>query len=172
MMNKNTIQLQKNYEKLIKVALLKLEKQQDTDVITILNEFYDFLNHFLKMKNEDKNRFISLFCINNVDISIDIEIENVQWGFLQLYIDSHIKIWKSAYTKQSYQVSKELITIFNKGFINFRSFNIIEVDEFSIKSFYKCNQSFLEFYKYVATETSLQYDFHRLVYILKIILIG
>lgn len=160
--NKNIIALHKSFEKLTKVVLIKIEKQQESDVIKILNEFDEIFSLFLDRKNNQRSEFIKVFVCDPPTPTIDFDIQKIESDFLQLYIETFIKIWKTSFAKQSYKISKTSLIIVNNRFKKYRTENLPPDNFDSIKAFYKCNQTFLEYFQFVISETSLKDDFQSI----------
>jgi hypothetical protein len=141
-------------EKLTKVALIKTKKGQVTDVIYLITELDEIFKLFLKKKNNSKDKFIDLFVVKS--------ISEVELNFLQLYTSSFIQIWKTSYSNQSYEISRKALAVYDDSFRQFRDQSVTDNNFESVAHNYLCNQSFLTYFNYIVSETSLTEDFENI----------
>lgn len=157
--NKNIKSLHKSIEKLTKVALIKMEKQQESDAIKIIEEIHLIFTLFLQKKRNNLPEFTKQFCYDSNLENHANEVNQIEFEFISLFVETNIKFWKSAYNSHSYNISRKTISLFNIGFLKFQEENLLNVNYESVEEFYKCNQLFLEFINSVISETSLVDDF-------------
>jgi len=149
-MNKKIEVLHKSMERLTKVALIKLEKQQHIETINILNDINNIYFKFFECKRNNRAQFIKIFIDDPAGPSLLYKIQNTIFEFLGAYVDAFLIIWKEGSNKGVEGVTSKTIQIFSKGFNKYLS-DYLPLSE-PVPSFFSEIEIFLSFFRKLSRE--------------------